>query len=958
MIKNTKRIISIILSLMLVISCCSALIFTTNAATTEENETSATALPSKYGTNPGNKVGVKKTITIDGSFSDWTDDMLIAQGAAWDVANHWKGGHENCVLDTYSLYGAWDDSNLYVAWQMVNTTDTWAREGDGPLSDGGRVLDVPLILALSIDPNSVSMSNKNTDGGSIWGQKMGITFETHVDRLLYMSGKAGNGEPGLFKAVDAQGNTNYKEGLTGFKAGGIEYKMAEGCLPSSIIGLNSSNSPDDVFSESSDWVDYKTFKGSSGTHNTKYDSFYEIKIPLATLGIDASYLENNGIGAMLLATRGESALDCIPFDPSMLDNVSDSYGSDPSTSHEKDDIDNITVPFARIGNLGSTQPTQPTQPATTQPVTTQPVTTQPATTQPATEPATTQPTPTQPVTEPGNSLTVNASSNISNTATTKLDSSAKTVTVTYNLQSSKKILDGQYEITYDSSKLKISDSCYDEDKNLCIMPVVDKKGGAVVNGKTAGTIIGNFTNIATYDFTTESPFVEITFDVIGTGTANVNLNLKELDAKNQEILIYHSALQDAFNNACTSKTDVTGSTTDTLTVNATSNIANAATKVFNPEDNSVKVTYNLQSSKKILDGQFKLTYDSSKLKVSESCFNEDGNLSIMPVVSKKGGDVVVLSSLGNIGGSFTNLSLYDFTTKGALVEITFDIIGTGTADVNLDLKELDAKNKEILVYHSVPQDAFNSACTTETLLDVPSPLEDNQVKVIGKSNIADTVSKIYTTDNDKKLTATFYITSAQKFSASQWQLTYDPSVLKLSDSNYDSSGNLKVMPVADTVGNSVANLPAAGRLTGNFVGSTNVFNFTSEGAYVQVDFDIIGKATTTSINLNVDILSYIQNTSDIVNMIMDGNATDKYNLTSRTVLSEPTEPTDMMGDVNLDGKVNIFDATIIQLYIAEAEKLSPRQLAVADVNRDGKVNIFDATAIQLKIAEIISDFTD
>ncbi len=33
----------------------------------------------------------KKTIVIDGDASDWTEDMKIAQSAAWDVANHWKG---------------------------------------------------------------------------------------------------------------------------------------------------------------------------------------------------------------------------------------------------------------------------------------------------------------------------------------------------------------------------------------------------------------------------------------------------------------------------------------------------------------------------------------------------------------------------------------------------------------------------------------------------------------------------------------------------------------------------------------------------------------------------------------------------------------------------------------------------------------------------------------------------
>ena len=66
-----------------------------------------------------------------------------------------------------------------------------------PLSDGGRVLDVPLILALSVDPVSTSMSNKNTDGGPIWGHKMGLEFNQHVDHLFYMSGKPVSVQPAM-----------------------------------------------------------------------------------------------------------------------------------------------------------------------------------------------------------------------------------------------------------------------------------------------------------------------------------------------------------------------------------------------------------------------------------------------------------------------------------------------------------------------------------------------------------------------------------------------------------------------------------------------------------------------------------------------------------------------------------------------------------------------------------------
>lgn len=493
--KNTKKIISIVLATVMLITAISVS-FTAYASSGE--------LCSKYATNPDSKVGVQKTITIDGNASDWSEDMLIAQGAAWDVANNYKGGHENCVLDTYALYAAWDNTNLYVGWQMVNTTDTWAREGDGPLSDGGRVLDVPLILALSVDPSSVSMSNKNTDGGPIWGQKMGVSFEQHVDRLLYMSGKPGLGEPGLFSAVDDQGNTNYTTGLKGFAKAGIEYKMAETNICSHIYGLNGSTSTDDIYDENANWVDYKTFKGSSGAHNTKYDSFYEIKIPFSAIGIDKSYLEQYGIGAMLIATRGESGLDCIPYDDTMLDNAKKEYGNnDPSTSHEKDDEDVITSELARIGNMGGKIPdTKPTQPAT----------------QPVTQPATKETSPTT----TGGQITVNAKSNLGATDSATVvygtSGSTDTVTVTYNLQSTMQLVNGEWNLKYDTSKLRLKTALSSLTPNL----------NSTTNTYN-NVIYGNFSETSNLaDFTSSKPFVRAEFELLGQGSADVTLTVSEL----------------------------------------------------------------------------------------------------------------------------------------------------------------------------------------------------------------------------------------------------------------------------------------------------------------------------------------------------------------------------------------------------------------------------------------------
>lgn len=61
------------------------------------------------------------------------------------------------------------------------------------------------------------------------------------------------------------------------------------------------------------------------------------------------------------------------------------------------------------------------------------------------------------------------------------------------------------------------------------------------------------------------------------------------------------------------------------------------------------------------------------------------------------------------------------------------------------------------------------------------------------------------------------------------------------------------------------------------------------------------------------------------------------------------------GDVDLNSKINIKDATAIQKATAKITELSKASLVAADVNSDGKVNVKDATAIQKYLANIPVD---
>lgn len=52
-----------------------------------------------------------------------------------------------------------------------------------------------------------------------------------------------------------------------------------------------------------------------------------------------------------------------------------------------------------------------------------------------------------------------------------------------------------------------------------------------------------------------------------------------------------------------------------------------------------------------------------------------------------------------------------------------------------------------------------------------------------------------------------------------------------------------------------------------------------------------------------------------------------------------------LGDVTLDGKVNLYDAIEISKYMMKAVELTDEQLEVGDITQDGVVNLYDAIEI-------------
>ncbi|MBD5134398.1 MAG: starch-binding protein [Lachnospiraceae bacterium] len=331
---------------------------------------SSTTLASQYSTNKAG-VGVEKTISVDGDISDWNESMKIAQGAANDDPRVYRPNsmYENPV-DLYALYGAYDDNNVYLMWEMTNVQDVVAPSDNYPLSQGTlwQTQEFPFFIAIDTGKSNTAIGNKGATqtGGTIWDS--GMTIENSFNKLISINTKGGNG-PYVYGG-DSSG-LNAKE-LLGPKGTNSKVKMnfGKGILTGEVRGINGAYGENnnrvvgDIYNDAAEWVDFNTI----GHDSASMDFFYELSIPYDELEITKDDIKNNGIGVLLVGTMGKSPLDCLPYDGSMNDNadLDDSAGSQENNSFEKSDEDHITCSFARLGVMGDNPtPPQPTPPTPT-----------------------------------------------------------------------------------------------------------------------------------------------------------------------------------------------------------------------------------------------------------------------------------------------------------------------------------------------------------------------------------------------------------------------------------------------------------------------------------------------------------------------------------------------------------------------------------------------------------------
>lgn len=183
-----------------------------------------------------------------------------------------------------------------------------------------------------------------------------------------------------------------------------------------------------------------------------------------------------------------------------------------------------------------TSPIPPTQPTTSA----QPTTTQPAT-QPTTQPAT------EPTTAPSQTLTVNATSNYFGSATKTDGKVGDKITVLYKLDANMGIVDGQWTVKYDTSKLKFDKADNKVNGSQTIMP---SQSNLVYNAYS-NVIKGNFTNPQNPTKYDGGTYISLTFQVIGAGSASVYLDTEYLtvgyvtnNKLNQQSVVDNSKVRD------------------------------------------------------------------------------------------------------------------------------------------------------------------------------------------------------------------------------------------------------------------------------------------------------------------------------------------------------------------------------------------------------------------------------
>ena len=335
-------------------------------------------------------------------------------------------------------------------------------------------------------------------------------------------------------------------------------------------------------------------------------------------------------------------------------------------------------------------------------------------------------------------LTVNATSNVFSTTKAEYNSETKQVTVCYYLGTNCDLVNLEWYFTYDSNifEVKNQNNLDSTGTKFGIMPQITSS--SVINTSIPGKVNANASDLSLYRIDAKVPFIKIVLDVKGNpenAETNVNLDVRvltkgEIDFNTMRVdpdtmvsFVQDSKIADA-SYIVSAETKLTESTfvpstesteapeitvpettvpettvpettvpettveettvpettvevpAGTLTVNATSNLFPASSKVVAGNEEYVTVTYYFESEKNVLNADFNLSYNPQMLAVD----------SVMTPYTN--GVVVNAETAGVVYGNMSSLELYNFNQKTPFVSVVFKKLGLGETDVNLTVDNL------------------------------------------------------------------------------------------------------------------------------------------------------------------------------------------------------------------------------------------------------------------------------
>ena len=304
---------------------------------------------------------------------------------------------------------------------------------------------------------------------------------------------------------------------------------------------------------------------------------------------------------------------------------------------------------------------------------------------------------------------------------------------------------------------------------------------------------------------------------------------------------------------------------------------------------------------------------------------------------------------GEILYNFSHLGGVDFTTETVVSKINFTVTADkGIYEIATQFRTITDINGDKYVYGSETLKDTWSGRGEFTLYqeEVEEP-EDGLFIKIDRT--------YYEVEQGKEYTFAYYLQVENKsIDSLDAHIKYDTEGLEylpiLDDDGEDDTK--KMFPI---IKNPIYNVKD-GTIYVNFASAKGVQFSTKESVLVQCKFKVTASEGVYEITPEIYNLGDEGNKDYIVvNGIVCGDYYDKGVITDAEVWTPESEKL-LIGDVNFDGYITIFDVTAIQFYAAEYETFTDKQMIVADTNNDGYVNIFDATDIQLYIAGHISKF--